>query len=114
MTDIEKLYHAKSYDENVMKLCEEAGELIQAVVKDCLNQTPQNRQNVIEELVDVEICMKILFLELEITDAELTDMRHWKMERNLQRVQESCDIANYIEDCEDCGRCGAGEPDGQD
>lgn len=89
MTDIEKLYHAKNYEENVMKLCEEAGELIQAVVKDCLNQTPKNRQNVIEELVDVEICMQVIILELKITDAELTDMRHWKMERNLQRAARS-------------------------
>ena len=88
MTDIEKLKNSKSYEENVLKLCEEAGELIQAAVKACSNYTAENRQKVIEELVDVEICMQVIILELEITDAELTDMRHWKMARNLQRIGE--------------------------
>lgn len=40
----------------------------------------------IEEMVDVRICMDILCKELHITDAELIDMRHHKMKRNLQRI----------------------------
>lgn len=63
MTDIEKLAMSRTLDGNLT-----------------------NRQRIIEEMVDVMICMDVIRVGLEITDAELIDMRHHKMKRNLQRI----------------------------
>ena len=89
--DIERLRRAHNYPDNVLKLCEECGELIQAVVKDSLYDTAATRQHVIEEITDVRICMDILCKELRITDAELVDMRHHKMLRNIMRIEGDID-----------------------
>lgn len=88
MTDIEKLAKARSKDWNLLKLAEECGELTQAVTKFCSDETPEARQAIIEEMVDVIICIETVKNVLEISDSELTDMRHWKMVRNLQRIGE--------------------------
>lgn len=86
MRAIKKLKESMDWNENVLKLCEECGELTQAVVKDYLIRSPSTRQSVIEEMVDVWISMDVIRAGLEITDAELIDMRHHKMKRNLQRI----------------------------
>ncbi len=86
MTNIEKLEKSKDWAGNVLKLCEECGELTQAAVKECMRGDAESRQSVIEEMVDVMICMDVIRVGLEITDAELIDMRHHKMKRNLQRI----------------------------
>lgn len=89
--DIERLRQAHCYSDNVIKLQEECGELTQAVAKEYFQCTPTTRQHVIEEVVDVQICMEIICRELNITDAELTDMRHHKMLRNLMRIEGDLD-----------------------
>lgn len=86
MRAIKKLKESMDRSENVLKLCEECGELTQAVVKNYLIESPTTRQSVIEEMVDVWISMDVIRVGLEITDAELIDMRHHKMKRNLQRI----------------------------
>ncbi len=86
MTDIEKLEASKDRAGNVLKLCEECGELTQAAVKEYMRGDDASRQAVIEEMVDVMICMDVIRVGLSITDAEMTDMRHHKMKRNLQRI----------------------------
>ena len=86
MTDIEKLACSKTYEQNLLKLTEEIGEL-QKALSDCYNdETPVTRQAVVEELVDVNICMDIIRSILRISDAQMTDMRHHKMIRNMQRI----------------------------
>lgn len=86
MTDIEKLEASKDWAGNVLKLCEECGELTQAAVKEYMRGDDATRQSVIEEMVDVMICMDVIRVGLNITDAELTDMRYHKMRRNMQRI----------------------------
>ena len=88
MTNIEKLAKARSKEWNLLKLAEECGELTQAVTKFCSDETPEARQAIIEEMVDVTICIETVKNVLEISDSELNDMRHWKMARNLQRIGE--------------------------
>ncbi len=91
MTDyslnISRLKESRCYSDNIIKLAEECGELVQAVAKEYFYHSPENRQHVIEELVDVRICMDILCSELHIDDAELKDMHHHKMLRNLMRIE---------------------------
>lgn len=89
--EIERLKESRCYSDNVIKLQEECGELTQAVAKEYFRGTPETRQHVIEEMVDVKICMDILCKELHITDAELADMRHHKMLRNLMRIEGGLD-----------------------
>lgn len=91
--DIERLRQSRLYHDNIIKLQEECGELIQAVAKVYFQgaPTPETRQHVIEEMVDVRICMDILCKELHITDAELVDMRHHKMLRNIMRIEGDID-----------------------
>lgn len=91
--EIERLKESRCYSDNIIKLQEECGELIQAVAKVYFQgaPTPETRQHVIEEIVDVKICMDIICKELHITDAELVDMRHHKMLRNLMRIEGGLD-----------------------
>lgn len=89
--DIERLRQSKTKIGNTLKLTEEMGELAQAVSKVHWLPTPERRQKVIEEMVDVQICMDIICKELHITDAELIDMRHHKMLRNLMRIEGDLD-----------------------
>ena len=86
MNGIEKLACSMSYEQNIIKLAEEAGEMMQAISKCYAKETPEARQNVIEEIADTMICMDLIRCLLRISDAELVDMRHHKMVRNLQRI----------------------------
>lgn len=86
MTDIERLALSRTLDGNLLKLAEECGELTQAISKYYEASNLINRQRIIEEMADVLICMETVRYLLEITDAELTDMRYHKMKRNLQRI----------------------------
>ena len=85
--DIAKLAAARPYKDSILKLAEEMGELIQAVVKSDAEPNKETRQHVIEEMVDVMICMVVVKWELQIEEAEITDMRHHKMVRNLMRLE---------------------------
>lgn len=89
--EIERLRLSYGYSDNVIKLLEECGELTQAVAKEYFRGTPETRQHVIEEMIDVRICMDILCKELHITDAELVDMRNHKMLRNMMRIEGDLD-----------------------
>lgn len=86
MTEIERLAAAKTFEGNLLKLAEEAGELIQAISKYYEISNMANRQHIIEEMVDVLICMDTVKVRLEISDAEMIDMRNHKMIRNMQRI----------------------------
>ena len=88
MTDIEKLACSKTYEQNLIKLTEEIGELLKAL-SDCYhNETSITRNAVVEEMVDVQICMDIIKSLLRIGDDRIAYMRHHKMIRNLQRIGE--------------------------
>lgn len=87
MTDIERLACSMTYEQNLMKLNEEMGELSQAISKMYADDTLGNRQAVIEEMVDVMISMDAVRIMLQISDAEVIDMKHYKMIRNLQRLK---------------------------
>lgn len=89
--EIEKLKESRCYSDNIIKLCEECGELTQAVAKEYFRGTPETRQHVIEEIVDVQICIAIICKELHIEDSELVDMGHHKMLRNLMRIEGDLD-----------------------
>lgn len=86
MTDIEKLACSVTYEQNIMMTTEEMGELAQALSKVYRDETPATRQAVVEEIADVLICMDIIKCILRIDDAQIADMRHHKMQRNLQRT----------------------------
>lgn len=87
MTDIERLACSRSYMQNIIKLGEEMGELMQAVSKCYENETPAARQSVVEEMADVLICIDLMRCLLRIDDGRLTDMRHHKMQRNMLRIR---------------------------
>ena len=87
MTDIEQLACTRTYEGNLIKLGEEMGELMQAVSKCYENETPATRQNVVEEMADVLICIDLMRCLLRIDDGRLTDLRHHKMQRNMLRIQ---------------------------
>lgn len=89
--EIERLRQSYCYSDNVIKLLEECGELTQAVAKEYFLHTPATRQHVIEEMVDVQICLEIICRELDIDEAELIDMLHHKMLRNLMRIEGDID-----------------------
>lgn len=86
MTDIERLACSISYEHNLLKLAEESGELLQAIVKAYEKDNQKTRQAVVEEMVDVMICMDAVRCILRIDEAMITDMRHHKMVRALQRL----------------------------
>lgn len=86
MTDIEKLACSMSYAQNIMMMNEEMGELAQALSKVYREETPATRQAVVEEMADVLISMDVIKCVLRIDDAQITDMKHHKMQRNLQRT----------------------------
>lgn len=90
MTDYERLASTKTFEENLLKLAEEMGELTQAISKYYEASNRANRQNIIEEMVDVLISMEMVKIILEISEAEMTDMHHHKMVRNLQRIHAVC------------------------
>ena len=89
MTDIEKLACSMTYEQNIIKLAEETGEMLQAVSKCYAEETPAARQKVTEEIADAMICMDVIRCLLRISDAELVDMRHHKIKRNLQRIGDN-------------------------
>lgn len=86
MTDIERLAGSRTFEGNLLKLAEECGELTQAISKYYEASTLANRQHIIEEIADVLICMETVKAALDITEAEITDMRYHKMIRNMQRI----------------------------
>lgn len=86
MSNIKKLACSMTYEQNIIKLSEEVGELLQAVSDAYMAESPYTRQHVIEEMADVIICMEIIRYLLRIDDAQLVDMKHHKMLRNLQRI----------------------------
>ena len=88
MTDIEKLTKARSKELNLLKLTEECGELIQAVSKFYSSPTADARQDIIEEMCDVMICIETVKNCLKISDAEYKAVMNWKMARNMQRIGE--------------------------
>ena len=69
---------------------EELSELTQAISKEI--QGKDNRNNVIEEMADVLICLEILKQVFEITDEDIDSWIKYKQERNLFRM--SCPQAD--------------------
>ena len=79
----------KSYDKesNMIVAMEECAELIQAISK--MRRKPENkviRDNLIEEISDVIICIEILKENLEIKDSEIDSKVSVKMKRNIERI----------------------------
>ena len=87
--DIKTLALTKTPGGNLLKLFEEMGELMQAInhmYENC--GLPQNRDNLIEEMADVEICMRIVRQMYGIFDEDYDAMIDRKMKRNIGRIAE--------------------------
>lgn len=65
---------------------EECAELIQAINKYIRLRDIESREHVIEEMVDVLICIEQLRIMLDITDTELQSEIDWKYERTQRRL----------------------------
>lgn len=63
---------------------EELSELTQAISKEIRGK--DNRNNIIEGMADVLICIEILKQVFEITDEDIDSLIKYKQERNLFRI----------------------------
>ncbi len=97
MTDIEKLACARTYEQNIIKLTEEVGEMQQAISKCYEEETPETRAKVIEEMADSLICMDVIKCILRISEKDLAEMWKSKMARNMQRIGEAKGCRGAIE-----------------
>lgn len=77
---------ATNVDEKLCKLItnEECTELAKAMCKDLRGKT--NRDNIIEEIVDVSICIEWIKKIHKITDQELKEMMNYKTKRIVDRL----------------------------
>lgn len=67
---------------------EECAELIQAISKNIRGFSIANRENIIEEIADVLICIEMLSLMLTIPTDKIQDMVNKKQLRNLERMKK--------------------------
>jgi NTP pyrophosphatase (non-canonical NTP hydrolase) len=65
---------------------EECAELIQAINKQIRYHTKESREDLIEEMADVLICIEQLKLLAEIKPFELQHMVDWKWERTKREL----------------------------
>lgn len=85
--DIDRLVAGHSEEYSYQKIVEECGELSDAMREYFLCMSTKTRQHLIEEMVDVMISIECVCQLVNIKPAELIDMRHHKMERNLRRLE---------------------------
>ena len=86
--DINRLIKYEGIPRTLMIVAEELAELIQAVSK-WYRTVPGKqvaRENMIEEMADVAICMSMLCDIANITDEEVNAEIERKMKRNLERI----------------------------
>lgn len=62
-----------------IQVLEELSELMQSITKSCRGY--DNRENVIEEMVDVHIMLQQLKCIYKVTDEELANLERFKIER---------------------------------
>ena len=84
--DASRLVVARPEEETYLILAEELGELLQAMSKFRRDENSRTKQNLVEEVADVLISIECLKQLANIKEAELTDMIHHKMQRNLKRI----------------------------
>lgn len=81
---------------------EEMSELIKALIKHRRYNTPETKENILEEIADVVIMICQLTV-IHGFDREIVDE---KIERLKQRLTAAeCEIRQNIENCEDCAFC---------
>lgn len=64
---------------------EELSELTQAISKEIRGK--DNRNNLVEEMADVIICLEILKQIFAVTNVEIEEWVKFKQERNLKRIK---------------------------
>ena len=87
--EIKTVASAYTKEMNLLVAMEECAELIQELSK--IRRKPDSdiiRNNLIEEISDVSICIEIIKFNLNIKDYEVDKMIVQKMKRNLGRVQK--------------------------
>lgn len=87
--EIKTLASSYTKEMNLLVAMEECAELIQALSK--IRRKPDSdiiRNNLIEEISDVSICIEIIKFNLNIKDYEVDKMIVQKMKRNLGRLQK--------------------------
>lgn len=72
---------------------EEMGELIQAIVKYRRHQNSKRKNNIIEEMADVTICLEYLKLIHNISDEDINKMIEYKIMRTDRRIRNGDDNA---------------------
>ena len=85
--EIKTLASSYTKEMNLLVAMEECAELIQALSK--IRRKPDSdiiRNNLIEEISDVSICIEIIKFNLNIKDYEVDKMIVQKMKRNLGRL----------------------------
>ncbi len=68
------------------KACEELAELICELTRDII--TDDRRENIVEEMADVEIMLEQMKHFYNITDDELATEKEYKIERTLERIEK--------------------------
>lgn len=87
--EIKTVASAYTKEMNLLVAMEECAELIQAISK--TRRKPENnaiRNNLIEEISDVLICIEIIKFNLCIEDYEVDKMVKQKMKRNIERIDK--------------------------
>lgn len=95
--DIGKMVRSKTLSENIMICMEECGELSQAASKayrcdadgGSVEQHEEMISHLAEEIADVLICIDMLKKMYVVSDADVEVMIRKKMDRNMNRLQES-------------------------
>ena len=77
----------KHYGEGMQSVVcmEELSELSQAISKEI--RGIGDRSNLVEEMADVIICLKIFKQNFDVTNIEIEEWNKFKQERNLKRIK---------------------------
>lgn len=99
---IETISQHYGYDSQSRQLIEEMAELTQAINKywrkqlECGKQTPfatkpnnEEWKNIVEEIADVQICIKQVKYLLDIRDKDIIPVLEQKLNRQLERIEKN-------------------------
>lgn len=84
--DIKTIADHFGYSNQVTKLLEEIGELLQSVAKELNNETYENAMHVIEEIADVEILLE-QYKYLNAGYDLVGKIKKQKIQRTLERIK---------------------------
>lgn len=76
-----------SKKEQAIQAIEEMSELTIELVKN-INRGKDNREEIKSEIADVEIMMKQLLMKYGISQEEVDEVKRYKIERQMKRIEE--------------------------